>query len=75
MKDDDLFAEIDDFDDFLDRQGILYVETRIMFLEMLKMSEQGYQDAYQDADRQLRYLEERIGNLRKRFGKLPPAKP
>lgn len=77
MSDDDLFAEIDDFDDFLDHQGILYVETRIMFLEMLNMSEQGFKDAYHDADRQLSYLEERVENLRVRFGKLkpPPAVP
>ncbi len=74
MSGEDLFAALDEFDDQVDRQGILFVETLIMFMEMLKMSHQGYMDYYHHAEQQLSYLEERIAGLRQRFSTLPAPK-
>jgi hypothetical protein len=74
MSDEDLFAALDGFDDQVDQQGILFVETLIVFMEVLKLTPQGYMDYYHHADQQLSYLEERIAGLRQRFSELPAPK-
>jgi hypothetical protein len=71
MSDDDLLFTLDDFDDQVDRQGILFVETMILFMEMLSLSDKSYRDYYQHAEQQLHYLEDRVAALRQRFSELP----